>query len=324
MPKFLSTDLPKLKDEEDDRSIKKSILDLLDKINTVADSSYPLGYVYTQYSGQTAPASLFGGTWTDITATSLPTQVYDSGSNANGSWIRYTDGTMMQWGIATITLASAATSNYFGNTAGTVAYGTNTFNLPQNFSSLTASFTTGGMGAGGATTVRVYSYTLSTFSMSATDVSTASGSYVVNWQAIGKWSSAPVYPVTLWKRTGGSLATTTGTSAVTGIYDSGTNSNGSWIRFTDGTMQCWQYDETNLKTTANAAGNVFFTASPTYYTYPIPFIANPSVTTGVKGQSVAAWSSGASITPTTFGLYTFSYVLNGTAYNTWSAIGKWK
>jgi len=73
MSKFQSISLPTLSDsatmKEVENESRKMGLDILNKINAVADAQYPVGYVYTQYSGQTAPASLFGGTWTDITST---------------------------------------------------------------------------------------------------------------------------------------------------------------------------------------------------------------------------------------------------------------
>ena len=42
----------------------------LDNVPPAQDTSiYPVGATYTQYVGQSTPASLFGGTWTDITST---------------------------------------------------------------------------------------------------------------------------------------------------------------------------------------------------------------------------------------------------------------
>ena len=310
--KFPSTDLPKLKDTEDDTAVKKSILDLLDKINTVSDSAYPVGATYTQYSGQTAPASLFGGTWTDITATSLPTQVYDSGSNANGLWIRYTDGTMMQYGQTSVSVTTTA--------LGPVFRALTTISLALSFvnTSFSLSFFVDGntISAWGGSYDQVTTSSVRAFVYAAT---AGTATVTIYWQAIGKWSSAPVYPVTLWKRTGGSLATTTGTSVVTGIYDSGTNSNGSWIRFTDGTMICWGY---NISISVGV--NQGFTAN-----YPINFTNDYST-----GQTFTySLVSNAGNYPTSYvgnGYPTTSqslvvYTIAGSLCRiTWQAIGKWK
>jgi hypothetical protein len=201
MSKFQSISLPTLSDsatmKEVENESRKMGLDILNKINTVAYAQYPVGYVYTQYSGQTAPALLFGGTWTDITATSLPTQVYDSGSNANGSWIRYTDGTMIQSG----NVASAAPtqpSAYFGTTSGTVYWSSQSLTFPVafvgNIPAVAVSHSLP-VNVSSATTV-----TLTTCVLVTENNATFSGTK--SWSATGKWSSAPIYPVTLWQRTG--------------------------------------------------------------------------------------------------------------------------
>ena len=320
MPKFLSTDLPKLKDEEDDRSIKKSILDLLDKINTVSDAQYPVGYVYTQYSGQTAPASLFGGTWTDITATSLPTQVYDSGSNANGYWIRYTDGTMECWGQDSTLLTT-------GTGLAGIFYASSpvTFTFPAPVPFLSAPevspsaygqvniFSWGAVNVTTTTTIQIYIVS-----------PLITGQAKTQYRAIGKWSSAPVYPVTLWKRTGGSLNQATGTSQVTGIYDSGTVSNGSWIRFTDGTMMCWGVTGSIVASSSSTAPTIFFGTA--YITFPVQFSTAPKVVSNALTNSInlvwGGWSSAPTISG--FDCYRMSTSVNDTGTMQWQAIGKWK
>ena len=60
---FPSTDLPTLSNKDDEQAVRKSVLDLLDKINNTLDQ---------------------------LTIT--------SGSNANGNWVKYPDGTMIQGG----------------------------------------------------------------------------------------------------------------------------------------------------------------------------------------------------------------------------------
>ena len=316
MAKFTGTDLPQLSNGSDDVAVKKSILDLLDKINTVSDSAYPVGATYTQYAGQTAPATLFGGTWVDIT-TSLPTQVYDSGSNANGSWIRYTDGTMICYEVGTIyyPLNIVTATNFYAS-----ALITRTF--PQAFISNPSLITSVGQqsvygyqwvtGDGYFTTTQLINYRL--FSPLAS-AGTALGT--LNYTATGKWSSAPVYPVTLWKRTGGSLNQATGTSVVTGIYDSGTNSNGSWIRFTDGTMMQW--------------GTFASTTYPQAMLFPIPFVDTTYRLIPVHSETGTAniVSNISPATVTVSGCSVWSNVGNTAAQRLsgsvdWHAIGKWK
>jgi len=72
MSKFQSISLPTLSDsatmKEVENESRKMGLDILNKLNAVADASYPVGYVYTQYPGTSDPATLFGGTWLNITS----------------------------------------------------------------------------------------------------------------------------------------------------------------------------------------------------------------------------------------------------------------
>jgi hypothetical protein len=121
--------------------------------------------------------------------------------------------------------------------------------------------------------------------------------------------------VTLWKRTGGSLTTTTGTSVVTGIYDSGTNSFGSWIRFTDGTMICRGY----------------FTPSATSgsATFPQNFILSTLGEVSVSGSFVPTISNSTGLniwaqTASQLNYYCFDTGVPSHNPIAWQAIGKWK
>jgi hypothetical protein len=147
--------------------------------------------------------------------------------------------------------------------------------------------------------------------------------------AIGKWSSAPVYPVTLWKRTGGSLTTTTGTSGVTGIYDSGTNSNGSWIRYTDGTMQCWQQGVTYIPVNINLT--FAYSSAAQSGSFPQSFISTPAFlhSSGSQGAYGIQWTAmnGAFNTTSFSGIQILAPPASGgVGFGTfnWQAIGKWR
>lgn len=63
---FQSTILPVLDSPEDTREVRKMGLDLLQKINQVYE--LPKGFVYLQWTGTISPVILFGGSWTDISA----------------------------------------------------------------------------------------------------------------------------------------------------------------------------------------------------------------------------------------------------------------
>lgn len=123
--------------------------------------------------------------------------IVESGSNSNGSWVKYDDGTMMQWGSATFTGAET------GNTG---AYKVITFPVPFANSKLSISYSpiyentydttlvlytilTGTRKYGNETSVttdtvyRRLAYT--------TDVTELKKLYVTNlsfnWQAVGFW-----------------------------------------------------------------------------------------------------------------------------------------
>ena len=283
MPQFLSTDLPKLKDEEDDRSIKKSILDLLDKINSVADAQYPVGYVYTQYPGTSDPATLFGGTWLNIT------------SLYAGLFFRAEGGFALAFNGGNQADAIIAHRHALGvSGAGTFAFGSTTI-------SSSSVMTLAGAGTNGPNTGDPLT------------VATASETRPVNTT------------IRIWQRSGGTLTTTTGTSVTSGIYDSGTNSNGSWIRFTDGTMMCWDYQSV----TDQAINNVYGTLFQETRTISLPqtFTAIPAVTFMSKWGTSASWSSISLIGTSTFSarfIDAFTRATGTTVIYAWTAMGKWK
>ena len=278
--KFPSTDLPKLKDTEDDTAVKKSILDLLDKINTVSDAQYPVGYVYTQYPGTSDPATLFGGTWLNIT--SLYAGLFfraEGGSSLAFNAGNQTDAFQGHWhGIPTFGIIPAGGSQ-----------------IPQS---------NGGGASGAIATGAVTDGTNGT-------PRTASETRPVNTT------------IRIWQRSGGTLTTTTGTSVTMGIYDSGTNSLGSWIRFTDGTMMQWGQFTSGLTTTAlgvvfRALVNIPLALSFVNTTFSLEF--------SVNGNTISAWS-GSYDTVTSSSVRGFVYSASaGTASMDvyWSASGKWK
>lgn len=144
---FPSTDLPSLKERDDTEAVRKSVLDLLDKINTVSTSLDSLTSTVNSISS-----------------------VYDTGSNANGSWIRWNNGVMQCWGISPVIVNS---------TTGT----TQTF--PQVFSSVPSvvymgTSTRGATAEAGSTAP---SATVSSFNIAHGYAASQS----VSWQALGRW-----------------------------------------------------------------------------------------------------------------------------------------
>lgn len=281
MSKFQSISLPTLSDsatmKEVENESRKMGLDILNKLNSVADAQYPVGYVYTQYPGTSDPATLFGGTWLNIT--SLYAGLFfraEGGSSLAFNAGNQLDAFQGHWhGIPTFGIVPASGSL-----------------IPQS----------NGGGASGATATGAV-----TDGTNGTP-RTASETRPVNTT------------IRIWQRSGGTLTTTTGTSVVTGIYDSGTNSNGSWIRFTDGTMMCW-YNTGSTAIAVTTAG-----AQKTY-TFPIAFISLSSLFVAGTGNPVAdvrfSVTGGVSST-TTCNIFITTLSNQNVTYLGFNAIGNWK
>jgi hypothetical protein len=333
MPKFTGTDLPKLKDTEDDTAVKKSILDLLDKINSVADAQYPVGYVYTQYPGTSDPATLFGGTWLNIT--SLYAGLFFRAEG--GSSLAFNAGNQLdafQGHNHTISSGQGShnhtqdSHNHTQNShnhsinespasggGNQVAVGQNPAAYPGNAS------VNGTTATNQATTATNQANTLP---LMTADIITTQGALGTPRFAS---ETRPVNTtIRIWQRSGGTLTTTTGTSVTMGIYDSGTNSNGSWIRFTDGTMQCWKDTIGPITMSSGpATGNLYYASVSA--TFPQQFISKPTITSQIGNRITGNISWVGWLDTTTTGVSggeLVSFVLNLQTYWQYIAIGKWR
>lgn len=116
--------------------------------------------------------------------------------------------------------------------------------------------------------------------------------------------------------TGSSLMLTSFTTmaeslAAVGVYDSGANANGRWVRFNDGTMLCAH--------TLNLG-----TATQTW-TFPQVFITPPSVqATMVSAAAVLATTNNLSAASVDVLGWTTLFILASTGARTVFAMGAWK
>jgi hypothetical protein len=319
--KFPSTDLPKLKDTEDDTAVKKSILDLLDKINSVADAQYPVGYVYTQYPGTSDPATLFGGTWLNIT------------SLYGGLFFRAEGGSSLAFNAGNQTdlvgphshTASSGGSGALGHTHSvnypTIVWGGSP-NNPGNF-----------LNGGPTNPPPVFAtnsgtgYTNLNGSTSGTNAS-IDHTHTITVNATTTSETRPVNTtIRIWQRSGGSLTTTTGTSVTMGIYDSGTNSNGSWIRFTDGTMMQWGSDASGARSFAAASDADYNIPFPQSFVLVGTIAASYSLLTTAQPDSTWAGFSvrgSANITLSNGVIHVVNTGALQTGEIRWQATGKWR
>ena len=114
--------------------------------------------------------------------------------------------------------------------------------------------------------------------------------------------------------------------AINSIVESGSNANGSWIKYSDGTMICWkEYTFTGINFTT-AWGSVYETAYQEFGATPQTFIATPIVFAN-NGNGAMAGIEGINNTSTnSFGRTQLYRPVTGTATGTINllAIGKWK
>jgi len=122
-----------------------------------------------------------------------------------------------------------------------------------------------------------------------------------------------------------SIAYTDYVEAGAGIVSSGSNVNGYYIQFADGTMIEWYDDPTSYATSSSAGVYVYYHNPAIVYTYPIPFVgSNPHVTPKAKLNGGYVWAGSA-----VEGLSSVSIVLMGpaaasTGYQGYFAIGRWR
>ncbi|MCK5605861.1 hypothetical protein KAR91_28450 [Candidatus Pacearchaeota archaeon] len=110
------------------------------------------------------------------------------------------------------------------------------------------------------------------------------------------------------------------------VIESGSNANGDFVKYADGTMECW-HTHTASDTSNQATGNVF-SISPVYnLTFPAAFIAAPVVVPGVKVTTGNAWGAQSFVNATTAtesGSLTFFAALNtAVASVSYHAKGRW-
>lgn len=111
------------------------------------------------------------------------------------------------------------------------------------------------------------------------------------------------------------------------IVESGTNTNGSWIKFDNGVMIVWNFVEVTNQPISNAYTSGHYTGSR-LMTYPQEFISVPTVNCSMfRWGTSASWPMVGQITTTNCSLYAIDTVSRASGTRTqicYSAIGFWK
>lgn len=109
------------------------------------------------------------------------------------------------------------------------------------------------------------------------------------------------------------------------VVESGSNANGSWTKYADGRMICEFLDESTVRTTETALGNIFW-GGPTTLTFPQPFASRPVVSPACKwtedGGSVV-WGGVRASTATTAQIFVMSHSSGGRGHLGYIARGEW-
>jgi len=102
----------------------------------------------------------------------------------------------------------------------------------------------------------------------------------------------------------------------------GTNGNGDYVRFADGTQICWR-SGLNVTNASTASGSIFRSSTNSTWTFPVAFIAAPSV--AVDCDNADAWAAiAAAPTTTSVAVRAFSGISIATTIPLrLSAVGYW-
>ena len=117
----------------------------------------------------------------------------------------------------------------------------------------------------------------------------------------------------------------TGSNIYLETAESGSNENGSWIKYEDGTMICYMKRQYNNINITNTWGNVYESPALSLGDLPQTFIEIPMVFAQSTGTTV--WVEGIQPTTTSLGSSYFMRPVSGTNQTInimFIAIGRWK
>lgn len=114
------------------------------------------------------------------------------------------------------------------------------------------------------------------------------------------------------------------------VFDSGTNTNGSWIKYSDGTMICAGKKNSGTITWSSDS-NHYLKSDLTYDDFPQTFISQPIVTKTIESVSpvyrymgIIGGSAPTTTNPGTYNLITYWNASGTSVIASYIAIGKWK
>lgn len=110
------------------------------------------------------------------------------------------------------------------------------------------------------------------------------------------------------------------------IIESGSNSNGSWIKYSDGTMICWKHFTTTDQAIDNQYGSLY--QKTRNVSFPQTFVSAPvGICSQFQWGTGATWGSVMSTNVSSMVLRAFDAFSRAAGTNCeigWMAIGRWK
>lgn len=113
---------------------------------------------------------------------------------------------------------------------------------------------------------------------------------------------------------------------INNIIESGSNANGNWIKYSDGTMFCWRRITFTSISFNTAWGSVYESASQSFGDTPQTFISTPAIFTSADSAAYAGVEGIHNASTTSYGEAQLFRPVNGSATVALNilAIGKWK
>ncbi len=260
----------------------------------------------------------------DNSAESVPTGIYESDYNANGYYVKYVNGTMEQWGWGYITCPGGS------------SYYTVTKNFPEPFISEDYEIVANTIGYCNLATPTLKS----NFTGLGGSFAFAQPSSNSNFIAVAKWTTTfggTNYQVGYSYHAKGRWSNTLqvlSPGALTGITieESDSNSNGFYIKFSDGTLiqygtatvdfslDTWTVANLNIGT----YGWSYYSLSKGPFTLPTSFIDGNYSISAIAGSN-QRFMQASTTTTTGFTLVWYNYAATAAVTSfKWQAIGKWK
>jgi len=112
---------------------------------------------------------------------------------------------------------------------------------------------------------------------------------------------------------------------VGGIVDSGSNANGSYVKYADGTMECWGIS-TNAVAVNTAGGSVFHSSVAVGFNFAVAFSNVPSISpSAITSNGYYCWAAvDGSASSAAFACRAVSPANGVSSYLCYIARGRWK